>query len=85
MRNKLVKCWSTGDDIKMTSDFSKVLLALYTRVLQNAQQSTGKKKQSEHNEARSKAVLLFGFTNFCLMFVENNHRLITNKWSHHMF
>jgi len=54
----------------MTSIFSIVLLVLYTRVLQHAQQGTEKEKeQSEYanNKARYKAVLLFGFADFCLM------------------
>ena len=62
----------------MTSVFSAVPLVLYTRVLQHAQQSIEKEKeQSEHanNKAHSKAVLLFGFADFCLVYVVNIHRL----------
>jgi len=49
-------------------------------VLQHAQQSTEKEKeQSEYtnSKAHSKAVLLFGFADFCLIYVVNNHRLLT--------
>ena len=61
----------------MTSVFSEVLLALYTRLLQHAQQSTEKEKeQSEY--ANNKAVLLLGVADFCLMFVVNNRRLLTS-------
>ena len=55
----------------MTSIFSILLLMLCTRVLQHAQQSTENgKKQCEcaNNKARNKAVLFFGFTDFCLMY-----------------
>jgi len=51
----------------MTSVFSEVLLALYTRMLQHAQRSTEKeKRQSEYanNKACCKAVLLFGVADF---------------------
>ena len=47
----------------MTSIFSEVLLALYTRLLQHAQQSTEKEKeQSEYasNKAFCKAVFFIG-------------------------
>ena len=57
-----------------------MLLSLYTRVLQYAQQSTEKEKeQSEYarNKACTRAVLLFGFADFCLMYVVNKHRLLT--------
>ena len=60
----------------MTSIFSIVLLVLYARLLQHAQLSTEQEKeQSEYanNKARNKAVLLFGFANFCLVHVINNH------------
>jgi len=56
----------------MTSIFSTVLLALYTSVLQHAQQSTQNgKEQCEcaNNKVCNKAVLLFGFADFCLMYV----------------
>ena len=65
----------------MTSIFSVVVLLLYTRVFQHAQRSTEKEKeQSEYanNKAHNKAVLLFGFDEFCLMHVVNNHRLLTS-------
>jgi len=65
----------------MTSVFSEVLLALYTRLLQHAQQSTEREKeQSEYarNKAFCKAVLLLGAADFCLMFVVNNHWLLTS-------
>ena len=72
----------------MTSVFNTVPLVLYTRVLQHAQQSTEKEKeQSEYanNKAHSKAVLLFGFADFYLMYVVNNHRLLTSQLPHHRF
>ena len=65
----------------MTSVFIEVLLALYTRALQHGQQSTEKEKEQNeytNNEACCKVVLLFGFADFCLMFVVNNHRLLTS-------
>ena len=65
--------------IEMTLVFSKVLLLLYIRVLQHAQQSTEKEKEESeyaNNKARCKAVLLFGFADFCLMFVVNNQRFV---------
>ena len=65
----------------MTSAFRELLLVLYTRVLQHAQQSTEKEKEQgeyANNKACCKAVLLLGFTDFCLMFVVNNHRLLTS-------
>ena len=69
----------------MTSIFSIVLLVLYARLLQHAQLSTEQEKeQSEYainkarNKARNKAVLLFGFTSFCLVHVINNNRLVTS-------
>ena len=65
----------------MTSVFSEVPLALYTRLLQHAQRSTEKEKeQSEYasNKAFCKAVLLLGVADFCLMFVVNNRKLLTS-------
>ena len=65
----------------MTSVFSEVLLALYTRLLQHAQRSTEmEKEQSEYasNKAFCKAVLLLGVADFYLMFVVNNRRLLTS-------
>ena len=67
----------------MASVFSTVPLVLYTRVLQHAQQSTEKEKeQSEYvnNKAFCKAVLLFGFADFCLMHAVNNHKLLTSYY-----
>ena len=75
-----IKCWLTGSNI----GFSILPLVLYTKVLQHTQQSTKstekEKEQSEYanNKARSKAALVFGFADFCLMHVMNNHRLLTN-------
>ena len=60
----------------MTSVFSEVPLALYTRLFQHAQQSTKKEKeQSEYSNNKALAVLLLGVANFCLMLVVNNRRL----------
>ena len=75
------KCWLTGSNIEITSVFSIVLLVLYIRVFQHAQRSTEKEKeQSEYanNKDHSKTVLLYGFADFCLMHVVNNHRLLTS-------
>ena len=66
----------------MTSDFSEVPLALHTRLLQHDKRSTEmEKEQSEYasNKAFCKAVLLLGIANFCLMFIVNNHRLLTRN------
>jgi len=65
----------------MTSVFSELPLALYTRLLQHTQPSTKKEKeQSEYasNKAFCKAVLLLGVADFCLMFVVNNRRSLTS-------
>jgi len=65
----------------MASVFSEVPLALYTRVLQHAQLSTEKEKEQgeyANNKAFCKAVMLLGVADFCLMFVVNNHRLLTS-------
>ena len=50
-------------------------------LLLHAQRSTEKEKeQSEYasNKVFCNAVLLLGIADFCLMFVVNNHRLLTS-------